>query len=117
MDIEPIAQVTDSAPSLNDKGVDPAPLALIGLAISSLFCGLFCFSELEMDIVVLLAIASGGIAMLIGGMMEFKNHDLLGFTGFTLLGMLWIILSIQLYVNGDGILIAPKTFISMLMVV
>jgi len=73
--------------------VDPAPLGLAAFALTTFVLSMFnsgLVSEKGEPVVLGLALAYGGLAQLLAGMWEFKNHNVFGATAFTSYGAFWL---------------------------
>ena len=72
---------------------DPAPLGLAAFALTTFVLSFFNAGLLEeggLPIVFGLALAYGGLAQLLAGMWEFRNHNTFGATAFTSFGAFWL---------------------------
>ena len=72
---------------------DPAPLGLAAFALTTFVLSFFNAGLLEEGgepIVFGLALAYGGLAQLLAGMWEFRNHNTFGATAFTSFGGFWL---------------------------
>jgi succinate-acetate transporter protein len=72
---------------------DPAPLGLAAFALTTFVLSFFNAGLLEEGgepIVFGLALAYGGLAQLLAGMWEFRNHNTFGATAFTSFGAFWL---------------------------
>ncbi|MCA1728663.1 MAG: acetate uptake transporter, partial [Actinobacteria bacterium] len=82
---------------------DPAPLGLGAFALTT-----FLFSVANAGLVpedairfyIPVALFYGGLAQLIAGLFEFRNHNIFGSTGFVSYGAFWIALGVfELFVR------------------
>ncbi len=72
---------------------DPAPLGLAAFALTTFVLSFFNAGLLDAGgepIVFGLALAYGGLAQLLAGMWEFRNHNTFGATAFTSFGAFWL---------------------------
>ena len=86
----------------NDFTANPAPLGLLGFALTTILLNLHNAGLMAMSAVILsTGIFMGGIAQVMAGAMEWKKGNTFGTTAFTSYGMFWLILV--------GIILFPKT--------
>lgn len=81
---------------------EPAPLGLIGLAISALVLGftdLGWASASDKSLMIPWTIFLGATAQLIAGLMDFKRNNIFGATAFTTYSLLWYSISLTLIVT------------------
>jgi succinate-acetate transporter protein len=69
---------------------NPAPLGLLGFAMTTLLLNLHNAGFLPLSIVIVsMGFAMGGAAQIIAGVMEFKKNNTFGATAFTAYGFFW----------------------------
>lgn len=69
---------------------NPAPLGLLGFAMTTLLLNLHNAGFLPLSIVIVaMGFALGGAAQIIAGIMEFKQNNTFGATAFTAYGFFW----------------------------
>jgi len=105
----------DSQPGLpeyyNRRIANPSPLGLFALAATTLMWSLFNARTrhiTEVNAVIGMALAVGGLCQLLAGMWEFVHGNTFGSTAFTMLGGFWISYGI-LYWPSSGSLSAYTT--------
>jgi succinate-acetate transporter protein len=85
-----------------DFTANPAPLGLLGFAMTTILLNLHNAGLIELSAVILsTGIFMGGLAQIMAGAMEWKKGNTFGTTAFVSYGMFWLILV--------GILLFPKT--------
>jgi len=105
----------DSQPGLPEYSgrrlANPSPLGLFALAATTLMWSLFNARArhiTEVNAVVGMALAVGGLCQLLAGMWEFAHGNTFGATAFTLLGGFWLSYGI-VYWPSSGALSAYQT--------
>ncbi|WKY48179.1 acetate uptake transporter [Eubacteriaceae bacterium ES3] len=74
---------------------NPAPLGLIGFAMTTILLNLHNAGFLPLSIVIVsMGITIGGISQIIAGIMEFLKNNTFGATAFTAYGFFWLSLVI-----------------------
>lgn len=69
---------------------NPAPLGLLGFAMTTLLLNLHNAGFIPLSIVIIsMGFALGGAAQIIAGVMEFKKNNTFGATAFTAYGFFW----------------------------
>lgn len=83
---------------------NPAPLGLLGFGMTTVLLSLHNAGITQLDNVTLaMGIFCGGMAQIIAGIMEYRNGNTFGMTGFTLYGVFWLALvAIKTDVFGAG---------------
>ncbi len=84
LEIQPAVVVTKA---------DPAPLGLAGFALTTFvlsFANAGIIAAANVQIVLALALAYGGLAQFIAGMWEFRNGNTFGATAFSSYGAFWL---------------------------
>lgn len=85
-----------------DLTANPAPLGLLGFALTTILLNLHNAGLIAMSSVILCTgIFMGGLAQVMAGAMEWKKGNTFGTTAFTSYGMFWLILV--------GIILFPET--------
>lgn len=83
------------------KEANPAALGLLGFGFTTLLLNLHNAGVIELSVLILsMGIFLGGLAQVIAGIVEFKNHNTFGATAFTSYGLFWWSLVVIL-VNPD----------------
>ena len=96
----PASQTTNKHPSIFIA--EPAPLGLIGLAISALVLAstdLGFASSTVKSLMIPWTLFLGATAQLIAGLMEFKRNNIFGATTFTTYSLLWYVVTLTLFIT------------------
>jgi len=93
------------------KPANPAPLGLVAfglttVVLSSINAGLL--SRDALPAVVPLAFAFGGLAQILAGILEFRNHNTFGTVAFTAYGLFWWWWALLQWTVGAGWMAAPS---------
>ncbi len=90
-----------AATILRDTSANPAPLGMMGFGLTTILLNLHHAGFIAPGSSVLaLGIASGGIAQLVAGVMEWKKRNTFGTVAFTAYGIFWLSLV--------GLLLLPR---------
>jgi uncharacterized protein len=93
----------DHAVAVTEKVLaDPMPLAMLGIAFSALFFGLWCLNILKLDAVTLLMIGIGGLIAVIAGVREYMSAETFSATAFSSIGIFFIIMSLVFAADSLG---------------
>lgn len=93
-----------AASILRDTSANPAPLGLMGFGVTTILLNLHNAGYVALSSPVLaLGIASGGVAQLVAGLMEWKKHNTFGTVAFTAYGLFWLSLVALLVMPRFGI--------------
>jgi len=88
------------------KRANPAPLGLLGFGLTTILLNLINAGIIELSIMIAaMGIAVGGLAQIIAGILEFREHNTFGGTAFTAYGFFWISLVI-IWMNPAGMMAA-----------
>jgi len=83
----------ETVTKLLDTNANPAPLGLMGFALTTILLNVHNAGWMELNAMVLaIGIWYGGIAQLIAGIMEWKKNNTFGTLAFTSYGAFWITL-------------------------
>lgn len=76
--------------STQNNIANPAPLGLLGFAMTTILLNLHNAGIIELSVVIIsMGFALGGAAQIIAGIMEFKKNNTFGATAFTAYGFFW----------------------------
>ncbi|HEX9308243.1 MAG TPA: acetate uptake transporter [Anaeromyxobacter sp.] len=93
-----------AASILRDTSANPAPLGLMGFGVTTILLNLHNVGLLALSSPVLaLGIASGGIAQVVAGLMEWKKRNTFGTVAFTAYGLFWLSLVALLVMPRFGL--------------
>ena len=93
-----------AASILRDTSANPAPLGLMGFGITTILLNLHNVGFLALSSPVLaLGIASGGVAQVVAGLMEWKKRNTFGTVAFTAYGLFWLSLVALLVMPRFGL--------------
>ncbi len=82
---------------------NPAPLGLMGFGMTTILLNIHNAGFFEISAMILaMGIFYGGIAQIVAGTMEFKNHNTFGTTAFTSYGLFWLSLVALLVIPELG---------------
>lgn len=86
-------QSTETVTKLLDTNANPAPLGLMGFAVTTILLNIHNAGIYELNAMILATgIFYGGIAQIIAGIMEWKKNNTFGTTAFISYGMFWLTL-------------------------
>ena len=86
---------------------NPAPLGLVGFGLTTILLSSINAGLLPVagePVVIPLAMAFGGTAQIIAGIMEFKTGNVFGATAFTAYGAFWWWFSLLILLGGNHLL-------------
>jgi len=93
-----------AASILRDTSANPAPLGLMGFGVTTILLNLHNVGLLALSSPVLaLGIASGGIAQVVAGLMEWKKRNTFCTVPFTAYGLFWLSLVALLVMPRFGL--------------
>ena len=83
----------ETVTKLLDTNANPAPLGLMGFALTTILLNIHNAGFFELNSIILaIGLWYGGIAQLIAGIMEWKKNNTFGTLAFTSYGAFWITL-------------------------
>lgn len=97
-----------SATSKNIEFANPAPLGLMGFAMTTILLNLHNLGLFQLNSIILaMGIFYGGIAQIIAGVMEFRKGNTFGTTAFTSYGSFWLSLAFLIVFSRSNPELAP----------